>query len=573
MRKWLGSIAVAMALLAAAAAPAAAASPAEDQLKSEIDGALEQIKVSTNGVLRWEGSDKFELSQADGGAVALITNARFAIRIPDEARVVFDRIEIRRTLEPGGNRVKFAMVLPTEAKLTDPKGEEMKLTLKDAKGSMIVEEPESRPRASEISAAGARIEHVGSGSWASFGPLNLTSTVTAGPDGGWTIPTTVELKQIEFFVSDGPVTGIVEKISYDAHAAGPSLAAFDKARDDLAALRLAEGTTPDERTKAIIALLPEFAGAFGKMDGKFEIDGTTVRDATGAALAALKEAWFGVAMDGLSGEAASLRFTIGHDGLELSPSLLEPDKVPHKVTLDFGFENVSTAALRTMFDVAAKMQGASEAEQQQATGKLLGAAAMLHPVFRIYHFVFDVKDAGVDATAEARGSPLSPKGYTAEGDVKLRGVDALPALIDDAPFAAYLPLLKELGKPDKTADGTSVLGFRIASTPQQRLSLNGHDITAWISDDKPGPARILRPADPPMEGADVGAVQRALAAAKAQDVPQSGVYDGATAAAVARYQKQAGINVSGAVDAATRDRLGVKPAAEPGKPGVPAPRR
>ena len=76
-----------------------------------------------------------------------------------------------------------------------------------------------------------------------------------------------------------------------------------------------------------------------------------------------------------------------------------------------------------------------------------------------------------------------------------------------------------------------------------------------------------------MEGADVGAVQRALAAAKAAGVPQSGVYDGATAAAVARYQKQAGINVSGAVDAATRDRLGIKPPPAPAKPGVPAPRR
>ena len=135
---------------------------------------------------------------------------------------------------------------------------------------------------------------------------------------------------------------------------------------------------------------------------------------------------------------------------------------------------------------------------------------MLHPVFRIYHFVFDVKDAGVDATAEARGSPLSPKGYTAEGDVKLRGVDALPALIDDAPFAAYLPLLKELGKPDKTADGTSVLGFRIASTPQQRLSLNGHDITAWISDDKPGPA-----AHPAARGPADGGCRRRRGAARA----------------------------------------------------------
>ena len=198
---------------------------------------------------------------------------------------------------------------------------------------------------------------------------------------------------------------------------------------------------------------------------------------------------------------------------------------------------------------------------------------MLHPVFRIYHFVFDVKDAGVDATAEARGSPLSPKGYTAEGDVKLRGVDALPALIDDAPFAAYLPLLKELGKPDKTADGTSVLGFRIASTPQQRLSLNGHDITAWISDDKPGPAascgRRTRRWRVPTSARCSARWRRP----RPRTCRRAGSMTARTAAAVARYQKQAGINVSGAVDAATRDRLGVKPAAEPGKPGVPAPRR
>jgi peptidoglycan hydrolase-like protein with peptidoglycan-binding domain len=58
-----------------------------------------------------------------------------------------------------------------------------------------------------------------------------------------------------------------------------------------------------------------------------------------------------------------------------------------------------------------------------------------------------------------------------------------------------------------------------------------------------------------MRGTDVKNVQRALAAAKIS-VEQDGEYDSATAGAVARFQKQNGLNVSGVVDAATRRRLG-----------------
>ena len=42
-----------------------------------------------------------------------------------------------------------------------------------------------------------------------------------------------------------------------------------------------------------------------------------------------------------------------------------------------------------------------------------------------------------------------------------------------------------------------------------------------------------------------------------------GVYDGPTALAAARFQKQAGLNVDGVVDAATRDKLGIKPPPAP----------
>jgi len=65
----------------------------------------------------------------------------------------------------------------------------------------------------------------------------------------------------------------------------------------------------------------------------------------------------------------------------------------------------------------------------------------------------------------------------------------------------------------------------------------------------------LKPSDPPMQGTDVQKVQRALTAAKIP-VEQDGEYNSATAGAVARFQKQNGLNVSGVVDAATRRRLG-----------------
>jgi peptidoglycan hydrolase-like protein with peptidoglycan-binding domain len=61
----------------------------------------------------------------------------------------------------------------------------------------------------------------------------------------------------------------------------------------------------------------------------------------------------------------------------------------------------------------------------------------------------------------------------------------------------------------------------------------------------------------------VRSVQRALAAAKIPIEPD-GIYNSSTAAAVAHFQKLRGLNVSGVVDAETRQRLGVLPEAPRG---------
>ena len=255
-----------------------------------------------------------------------------------------------------------------------------------------------------------------------------------------------------------------------------------------------------------------------------------------------------------------MRITLHQDGLTLATAILDPSKVPHTVVIDFGIESVATAPLRTIIEAAAKFRdGANDGNSQQATQRMLGAAAMLTPVFRIYQLSLATQEVGIEATAEAKGSPLSPKGYTAEGDVTVRGFDAVSNLVGDAPFADYLPLLKVLG----TSGGGSEVKFHLASAPQKWITLNGNDISGWLASDEAGQPRALRPALPPAEGNDVRAVQKALAAA-GMTVPQSGVYEGASAAAVAQFQKKNGLNADGVVNAATRQKLGVKP--EPAKP-------
>src|SRR5207248_4127232 len=151
-----------------------------------------------------------------------------------------------------------------------------------------------------------------------------------------------------------------------------------------------------------------------------------------------------------------------------------------------------TGPLRTILEAIVKgRKEAGNADSQQATAQMIGAAAMLNPVFRIYEAGLKTKDVGIAATAEAKGSPLSPKGYSAQADVVVRGFDALPALLGDSPYAQYLPLLKVLGAPGADSD----VKFRLASAPPKWITINGNDVSGWLmgSTSEPGKPRQLRP--------------------------------------------------------------------------------
>ncbi len=565
MRVKLGSVAAAVALSLVLAQPPSAAAAAQPQLKTEIDGFLKRLETVTHGFVKWDGADHMDIRQEGDAEIADIANARLAIVDPAQhkgspTRITFDHIEIRDTPAADG-AFKLSFTLPQQSTVETGSGEKLMLALKQATAEAVVEGKSGRARSINLAWAGARIEDKKSGDWIGAGPLSWSGQWVAAANGGWEAPGDFDLKKVEFFFTEGPVGGAIDRIAYTARSAGPDYAAMNRLRDRLDALREKEDLPPKERLDALLDALTSMPVLFSLAKGELSVEGVVVRAPTGAPFVALKSASMSGVLTGLSGDKAALRITLKHDGLSLAPDILPKDKVPQRVVLDFGLEEVATGPLRTILEAAkAYGEAANDAAKQQATQQMIGAAAMLTPVFRVYDLAVDTPDAGVDATLEAKGSPLSPKGYTAAGDVAVRGFDALPGLLAGAPLAQYLPLLKEIGTAAAADDGTPRLKFHLGSAPRKWLTVNGNDVTPWFlgTSGVPGELRDLRPAEKPMTGPDVRAVQRALADAGIS-VPHSGAYDGATAVAVARFQKANGLNVDGVVDAATRAKLGVKP--------------
>lgn len=565
----------ALALLGVAGCAAFAGSPRADDtaaaaFRSEIDGALRALETSTHGLVKWDGADRFEVRPQGDAAIAEFANARLTIEAPgsEPARLSVDHVEIRRT--PAlDHSIALDISLPGEAVLRAAGGEETRLALQEATATAVIEAPTGRSRELSVRLAGARLDDRKTGGWLRIGPLALSSKLLGAAGGGWTAPIEFELKGVEFFLAEGPVAGAIDRITYHAHTAGPNLAAFNRLRDRLDALRQSEDLPPAERLSAMLGLLPSLPSVFASASGELTIDGMAARAPTGAPLVAFDKASAGGAVTGLSGDAAALRLTLKQDGLTLQPGLLDKDKVPQHVTVDVSLEALDTGVLRSLLENAAKAgPEVSEEARQQATEQMIAAAAKLNPVLRLREVAVDTPAVGVAATGELTGSPLAPKGYTAAVDVTVRGFDALAGLMPGAPLAAFLPVLKEIATNAAGDDGTPRSKFRLASAPPKWLTVNGNDVSAWfIKNDPPGQPRALRPAEPPLAGADVRAVQHALSAANIE-APQSGTYDAATAVAVARFQKQQKLNIDGVVDAATSRKLGLNagPATSPPSP-------
>jgi hypothetical protein len=546
-------------------ASARAAEPDLDRFKAEIDAFIGRLGPTTNGMVQWVGSDPYQVQRDSEGLLATIENARLSLNTPQPGQLILDRVEIREVARKDeGKLIELALTLPKNIMLKETDGTETKINLTDARADTVIEAESGRGRETLVEIASARIDQPKTGTWVRLGPLSMSSKLVAGPNGGWSGPVEFGVKGIEYFLPQGPVGGAIDRIAFTGRSAGPRLNELDKLRHAIDQLQAGDSKSPQARGVAFLVTLSTISEPFSTIRGELALEGLTVRSLAGETLVALAKADSITEVTGLDTEQAALRFSISHEGLDLAPSLFENWKVPRRVVLDFGVADLSTQALTNLLhalitatDRRVSGESESEANQQEALQQALGAAAMLNPTFHIYDVAIDTEEVGVDLTAEAKGSPLAPKGYTASGDVAFRGFDSIPKLSGAIPFVQYLPVLREIGIEGTGPDGTPRLRFHLTSSPANWIAINSNDVSAWFdgTETAAGQPRLLKPSDPPMRGTDVQKVQRALTAAKIP-VEQDGEYNSATAGAVARFQKQNGLNVSGVVDEATRRRLG-----------------
>jgi hypothetical protein len=531
-------------------------------LKTEIEGYIHRIEASTAGRLHWDGADSFEVNTHEDTATATITNAHLSFRkdASDQkpaVSITLDRIEVRRAPAAAGTSLtEYAISLPALSTITGSDGTEVAASLKDGRMTVVLEAPGDRQRAASLTLAGGRIEPKNGKGWVGFGALTSNWRIIRNSDGrGWHAPVDFELKNLEFSIVDAPLAGSVDRIGYAGDATGSSLAELDALRDRMAQIR--DQDKPDTKAAALMEVLPKLVTVFSSSHGELTVENITAKKPGGETQVTLTKATFGGGLSGLDGDKAALTLTMGYEGLMLAPALLPETQVPQRAVIDLALEDITTSALRALAEAASETgPGATDEARQKAVPQLLAAAMTLSPVLRLHEAAADFKHVKISATGEAKRAPPMPIGYVASADIAVSGFDALSDILVNNLERAYLPLLKFIGTAETAKDGTPSTKFHLTSALGQPFTVNGSNLASWFDNHATsGQPRTLRLADPPMSGDDVRAVQKALGAAQ-KDLAD-GVYDGKTALAVAGFQKQAGLNVDGVVDAKTRDKLGI----------------
>jgi hypothetical protein len=238
--------------------------------------------------------------------------------------------------------------------------------------------------------------------------------------------------------------------------------------------------------------------------------------------------------------------------------------VPHRVSLGLSLAGIPGEQLRRIVEAISRADpSAPETERQSAMQQVIAMGLLLAPALRFSPLTIDWQNTSIEATGTAKGAILSTAGYSVVGDVTVRGFDGLRDIVAALRERDYLPLLKFLAV---TEDDGKALKFH-AAWSRTGTTVNGTNIASWFAPAH-GEPRLLRLEAPPLSGDDVRAVQNAVKNNRVEPF-RDGVYDTATALAVARFQKDAGLDANGVVDASTREKLDIRPPQTP--PPTPAP--
>ncbi len=137
-------------------ASARAAEPDVDRFKTEIDAFLGRLGPSSNGAVKWVGSDPYEVRRDGEALLATIENARLSLNTPQPGQLILDRIEIREIArKDDGKLIELALTLPKNMILRETDGTETKINLTDARANTVVEAELGRGRETLVEIASA----------------------------------------------------------------------------------------------------------------------------------------------------------------------------------------------------------------------------------------------------------------------------------------------------------------------------------------------------------------------------------------------------------------------------------
>src|ERR1700739_3858489 len=175
-----------------------AAEPDVDRFKTEIGAFLGRLGPSSNGAVKWVGSDTYEVRRDGEVLLATMENARLSLNTPQPGQLILDRDEIREfPRKDEGNLIELALPLPKNIVLRETDGTETKINLTDARADTVVEAESGRGRETLVEIASVRIDQSKTGTWVRLGPLSMSSKLVAEPNGEWSGPVEFEVKGIE----------------------------------------------------------------------------------------------------------------------------------------------------------------------------------------------------------------------------------------------------------------------------------------------------------------------------------------------------------------------------------------
>lgn len=241
-----------------------------------------------------------------------------------------------------------------------------------------------------------------------------------------------------------------------------------------------DGTLKPEGLLELANLFDRTGTVFGSFDYEVGMTGLEVAEAGEAVT--LDEVIVRFAGGPFDARLSSLRFgvTIGPMSMTAGPPIL-----PEGMEIDIAALDLPTGPLRQGMVAAMRADALGSTTQAEEAGQaILDALVAADSRLSLDSLAIRLPNSRLDASGELRVEPGALFGATGDGQVELRGLNALTAQLsaDDeaAPLIAALTLLQTISRPETASDGAQVRRLDLRFDEQGQVLVNGADIAPLL---------------------------------------------------------------------------------------------